>query len=76
MIKLRPDNELWSTSFKLVYIIEFTVTGEDAVGEDAVEETCESKKLKYVEFTADRRSDRPKQAAADLYQSTSRFFRE
>ena len=45
---LRPDLVLWSTSLKLVYIIELTVPWESAV-----EEAFERKKLRYAELAAE-----------------------
>ncbi|KAL7851321.1 hypothetical protein AOLI_G00216770 [Acnodon oligacanthus] len=44
----RPDLVLWSPSLKSVYITELTVPWENAI-----EEACERKKLRYTELAAD-----------------------
>ncbi len=45
---LRPDLILWSTSQKLLYIVELTVPWESAV-----DEACERKSLKYTDIAAE-----------------------
>ncbi|MDF4985935.1 hypothetical protein P3581_23605, partial [Vibrio parahaemolyticus] len=44
----RPDLVLWSSSLRLIYIIEST-----APWEDAVDEACKCKSLKYAKLAAD-----------------------